>query len=194
MTFRYCSFATTRGGSGAGLWQGWVLAFKQFFYASCRICHYGIWGFCCGPAAATIFCLPSAETSHVDLSSAVSQPGSVSGGKNWSRREAVEPQREACSPHPASCCAWNLSCRCHWLVGWDGGMLTGLIPAGEKTSVIRIKSCSCQLCNFFSAFLLRGSTCLMYMSRTPWRMKVLLSEAALHPGAWSGHQTEKGGG
>lgn len=106
----------------------------------------------------------------------------------------MEPQREACSPQPASCCAWNLSCRCHWLVGWDGGKLTGLIPAGEKSSVIRIKSCSCQLCNFFSTFLLRGSMCLMYMSHTPQRMKVLLFEVALHPGAWSGHQMGKGRG
>lgn len=61
-TFRSWSpLATSRvaAGSGAGLWQGWVLACQQFLYSSCRTCCYGIRGFWYDPTAATTLQLPS---------------------------------------------------------------------------------------------------------------------------------------
>ena len=107
-------------------------------------------------------CLPSAETSHTNLSSAVSQPSFVcgvgveigAGGRLWSSRKRYAPHIQ---PHTvAGNCLTGITGPLDG-VGWDGGMLTGLVSAGEKSSVMRVKSCSCHLCNFFSAFLLRGS-------------------------------------
>lgn len=99
----------------------------------------------------------------------------------------MEPQQEARSLHPVSCCGWKLSGRCHWSVGWDGRKLTGPISAGEKRFVIRIKPYNCQSCNFFSTY---------YGEQVVWptlqRIKVLLSEDGSHLELWPGRQMEKG--
>lgn len=136
----------------------------------------------------------SAETAHKDLSPVVLHLVLCLGEKNQSGMEAVEPQQEACSLLPVSCCDWKLSCRCHWPVGWDGRKLTGPISAGGKSSVIRIKPYSCQSCYFFSTFLLLGVSYITHSSAF-WCLRVAHTQEcgpairwrrAEHNGSWTG--------